>query len=137
MSELHILEVEINAEGGELAYIGVEGAGCGYRIAGPKAWGGSRSLAKLKIKKEDLAEYVKNYAPETRDLICQSELERIQQLEARVKDLESRLANLTTYASEMNMAFKESDFDRANEAWRSLNIDAQNKIESLEENYNG
>ncbi len=37
----HLLEIHRNAEGSKLAYMGVDGYDCSYRIAGPKAWGGS------------------------------------------------------------------------------------------------
>lgn len=66
---MNVLEVEKNAEGSVLAVMGREGANCGYRIAGPKAWGGSRSIAKLKISDKDLAEYINCYAPEVKKLI--------------------------------------------------------------------
>ncbi len=64
----HILEVEINAEGNKLAYLSpVDENGnpkSGYRIAGPKAWGGSKNIARLKISSDDLVTYIKIYAPE-------------------------------------------------------------------------
>ena len=66
----YLLEVEINADGNKLAYLGkgnkADGytdGGC-YRIAGPKAWGGSRNLARLEISDFDMAEFLKCYAPE-------------------------------------------------------------------------
>lgn len=65
----YLLEVEINAEGSKLAYLG-KGTkdgymddGC-YRIAGPKAWGGSRNIARLEISDHDMVEFIKCYAPE-------------------------------------------------------------------------
>ena len=61
---VYILEVEINAEGDPLAYLSVEGEASGYRIAGPKAWGGSSSVAKLKISEDDLVTFIKLDAPE-------------------------------------------------------------------------
>lgn len=65
---LHILEIEQNTEGSKLAYLSPADengdAQSGYRIAGPKAWGGSRNLAKLKISSRDLATYIKKYAPD-------------------------------------------------------------------------
>lgn len=60
----HVLEVEINAEGDKLAYLSPEGATGGYRIAGPKAWGGSRNLARLNVSDSDLERYVRGYAEE-------------------------------------------------------------------------
>jgi hypothetical protein len=59
-----ILDIEQNAEGNKLAYLSKEGAGSGLRIAGPKAWGGSRTLAQLKISEDDLVQFIKEYAPE-------------------------------------------------------------------------
>jgi len=66
--KLHLLEVERNGEGSTLAYLSPTDkdgtAKSGYRLAGPKAWGGSRSLAKLKVSSSDLVAYIKQYAPE-------------------------------------------------------------------------
>ncbi len=59
-----VLDIEINAEGSKLAYLSRDGAGCGFRIAGPKAWGGSRNIAKLKFSEDDLICFIKGYAPE-------------------------------------------------------------------------
>jgi len=64
---IHILDVERNAEGDVLACMGKEGDGCSYRIAGPKAWGGSRNIATLKISESDLVAYIKDYAPEVHE----------------------------------------------------------------------
>jgi hypothetical protein len=65
---LHILDLEQNAEGSKLAYLSPADEDgkpqSGYRIAGPKAWGGSRNLARLKITSSDLVTYIKQYAPE-------------------------------------------------------------------------
>jgi hypothetical protein len=64
---MYLLEVEINAEGNKVAYLGkgtkdgYTGGSC-YRIAGPKAWGGSRNIARLVISDSDLAEFIKCYA---------------------------------------------------------------------------
>jgi len=64
----HILDIEINAEGQKLAILSpTDESGdvqSGYRIAGPKAWGGSRNIARLKISTNDLARYIKEYAPD-------------------------------------------------------------------------
>lgn len=64
----HLLEVEINAEGDKLACLSpIDSDGnvqCGYRIAGPKAWGGSRNIARLTITTDDLVAYIKQYAPD-------------------------------------------------------------------------
>lgn len=64
----YILEVEINAEGAKLAYLSPTDENgntqCGYRIAGPKAWGGSRNIAKLKISSADLIHFITHYAPD-------------------------------------------------------------------------
>ncbi len=65
---LHILEIEKNAENSLLAILSPadenEKLKSGYRIAGPKAWGGSNNLATLKIDSEDLIIYITSYAPE-------------------------------------------------------------------------
>lgn len=63
-TDIFLLDVEVNAEGNKLAYLSKEGAGVGFRIAGPKAWGGSRNLARLKIQEDDLVRFIKEYAPE-------------------------------------------------------------------------
>ena len=73
--DIHILQIERNAEGSVLAYLsptdenGVQQDG--YRIAGPKAWGGSENIAKLKISEKDLITYIKKYAPD----ICKKLIE--------------------------------------------------------------
>ena len=59
-----ILEIEQNAEGYKLAYLSKEGSNSGFRIAGPKAWGGSKNLATLKISEADLIGFIKQYTPE-------------------------------------------------------------------------
>lgn len=59
-----ILEIERNAEGAILAYLSKEGAGGGRRITGPKAWGGSKNIAHLKIKEEDIVKFIKSDAPD-------------------------------------------------------------------------
>lgn len=64
---IHRLDIEINAEGSKLAYLHPTNdqgeIESGYRIAGPKAWGGSRNIARLKISDDDLITYIKEYAP--------------------------------------------------------------------------
>lgn len=64
---LFILEVEQNAEGSKLAYLSPADENgnpkSGYRIAGPKAWGGSSNLARLKVGSDDLITFIKDYAP--------------------------------------------------------------------------
>lgn len=66
--KLHLLEVEINAEGSKLAYLSpIDDEGkttVGYRISGPKALGGSKNIARLKIGTNDLVRYVMEYAPD-------------------------------------------------------------------------
>ena len=65
---IHYLQIELNAEGNKLAIMSPmddEGKiSGGYRIAGPKAWGGSRTLADIKISTHDLVCYIKEYAPD-------------------------------------------------------------------------
>jgi hypothetical protein len=65
---IHLLEIERNAEGDKLAIMSPKNkdgaAGSGYRIAGPKAWGGSHRLESIEIKTDDFVEYIKEYAPD-------------------------------------------------------------------------
>lgn len=72
---LHILEIEQNAEGSKLAYLSPADenghAQSGYRIAGPKAWGSSHNLARLKLSTNDLVTYIKKYAPDVMDALHQ------------------------------------------------------------------
>jgi hypothetical protein len=64
----HYLQIEQNKEGHKLAImspINDDGSmSSGFRIAGPKAWGGSNTLADIKISTNDLARYIKEYAPD-------------------------------------------------------------------------
>ena len=64
MNEQFILDIEVNAEGAKLAILKKIGEASGYRLAGPKAWGGSRNIATLKFKASDLVTFIKVYAPE-------------------------------------------------------------------------
>lgn len=66
---IFLLEIDINAEGDKIAYLGKEGARSTYRIAGPKAWGGKRNIALLKINEDDIVIFLKDYAPEIIDRI--------------------------------------------------------------------
>jgi hypothetical protein len=65
----HLLEIHRNAENSTLAYLSPLdeneelGSGC-YRIAGPKAWGGSKLITKIKIDSSDIVRYIKGYAPD-------------------------------------------------------------------------
>lgn len=69
----HLFEIHHNAEGSVLAYAGVVGDGVCYRIAGPKAWGGSRKLAEIEVRGEDLVEYIKMYAPDVLSALQQEQ----------------------------------------------------------------
>lgn len=69
----YTLEIAVNAEGNHLAYLGKTEASSTYRIAGPKAWGGKRDLATLKITESDLVEFIKSYAPEIIPLLNNTE----------------------------------------------------------------
>ena len=65
---IHYLQIELNAEGNKLAHISPldengETTG-GFRIAGPKAWGGSKTLADIKISTDDFVQYINEYAPD-------------------------------------------------------------------------
>lgn len=64
MSAIYELEVCKNAEGGTLAYMSKKGSGSGYRIAGPKAWGGSRTIVKIDISQRDMLAFIRGCAPE-------------------------------------------------------------------------
>lgn len=74
---LHRLEIERNAEGNKLALLSpVDDNGeitSGYRIAGPKAWGGSYNLARIDISSDDLAAYIKDYAPDVLAILQEAE----------------------------------------------------------------
>jgi len=63
----HLLEIDKNAEGNILAVMAPMNENgevdVGYRIAGPKAWGGSVNLARLFVSDNDLVRYIKEYAP--------------------------------------------------------------------------
>jgi hypothetical protein len=77
MKEL-ILDVSKNAEGGTLAILStLDKKGDrydGFRIAGPKAWGGSNNIASLKLTTDDLIDFIKGYTPEIiKELIPEQE----------------------------------------------------------------
>jgi hypothetical protein len=61
--EIYEIEICRNAEGGTLAYANLKGDSSGYRIAGPKGWGGTKILATIEISQHDLVEFIKSYAP--------------------------------------------------------------------------
>jgi len=65
---IHHLKIERNAEGNKLAIMSPlddKGeASWGFRIAGEKAWGGSTTLADIKISTDDLVRYIREYAPD-------------------------------------------------------------------------
>jgi len=54
---MHYLQIERNAEGHKLATMSPVdadgGMSSGFRIAGPKAWGGSATLADIKISTDE------------------------------------------------------------------------------------
>ena len=62
--KMHRLEIHKNSEGDTLAYMepANEDNG-GYRIAGPKGWGGTKEIASIEISENDLVAYIKDYAP--------------------------------------------------------------------------
>lgn len=74
----HLLEVEINAEGCKLAYLSPidenDKPKDGFRIAGPKAWGGSRNIARIKLNDADLVRYIRCYAPGVLSELIQGKL---------------------------------------------------------------
>lgn len=66
-----IFEIGVNAEGDQLCVANVEGDDCGYRISGPKAWGGMRTTAKLRISQPDMLRFITECCPELADLIAE------------------------------------------------------------------
>lgn len=70
----HYLQIERNMEGDKLAIMSpMDENGklsSGYRISGPKAWGGSETLADIKISTEDFVQYIKDYAPDVLKQLC-------------------------------------------------------------------
>lgn len=55
----HTLEILRNAEGGKLAYInGNTRNECGFRIAGPKGWGGTSKITGIEMDDSALIHYV-------------------------------------------------------------------------------
>ena len=68
MSRTHLFQIERNLEGAKVAYLSPLDAdgkmSHGYRIAGPKAWGGSTTLAEIEISTDSLVTYIKEYAPD-------------------------------------------------------------------------
>ena len=64
----HRFQIERNAEGSKLAYLSPvdedNKTQSGFRIAGPKAWGGSRTLAEIDLSTNDIVRYIKQYAPD-------------------------------------------------------------------------
>ena len=74
---IHYLQIVQNAEGSKLAIMSpMDGEGkvaSGFRIAGPKAWGGSKTLADIKINTNDFVRYIKEYAPDVLELLNQKE----------------------------------------------------------------
>lgn len=64
LKEIYELEIHRNAERSKLAFMSVKGEVGGYRIAGPKAWGGSTKLEEIEIRQGDLVEFVLSYAPQ-------------------------------------------------------------------------
>ena len=74
MSDLkatHTFEIYANAEGNKLclAYPSNDDS-CSYRIAGPKAWGGSSLIGRIEIRESDLVTYIKEYASHLAPLIA-------------------------------------------------------------------
>ena len=65
---IHHLQIRQNAEGSKLAIMSpIDDGGkasSGFRIAGPKAWGGSEMLADIKISTDDFVRYFKEYEPD-------------------------------------------------------------------------
>lgn len=91
MSDLkstHLFEIHINAEGDKLCLARPSNDDSGaYRIAGPKAWGGSRMVGDIEIRESDLVTYIKDYAPHLAPLIASNLTEQLQQ---RIAELEAK-----------------------------------------------
>jgi len=62
-NEIYEFEISRNREGDLLATAGVKGDSSSYRIAGPKAWGGSSRVASIEITQRDMVEFIRCYAP--------------------------------------------------------------------------
>jgi len=92
---LHMLEIEVNAEGNKLAYLSPTNekgeTQSGYRLAGPKAWGGSKNIARLKVSTSDIVRYIKEYAPdvltELTEMLCELKKESTNVMGAEAQDL--------------------------------------------------
>lgn len=67
-----LLEIEVNAEGDKLAYLFNMSNEEGQRIAGPKAWGGSRNIARFEFSADNLITFIKECAPAIIPLLTES-----------------------------------------------------------------
>lgn len=74
----HRLEINKNAEGSKLGImfpVNEEGdISSGYRISGPKAWGGSQLIDFIEIESNDLVTYIKEYAPDVLRALTEGKL---------------------------------------------------------------
>lgn len=61
-----LLEVGVLPDGRKIAYASAKGARHGFRIAGPKAYGGVRNLATLEFSEADLLAFIDTCAPHLR-----------------------------------------------------------------------
>lgn len=93
-NKLYILEIEQNAEGSKLAYLSPTDKDgkmkSGFRIAGPKAWGGSRTLAKLKLDSNDLLRFMNNYAPEVLKELKKEAINKLKKIASIIDDVDNR-----------------------------------------------
>lgn len=102
MSDLratHIFEIRINAEGDKLCLANPSNDDSGaYRIAGPKAWGGSSLVEDIEIRESNLVTYIKDYAPHLAPIIASDLIEQqqaeIDALKAHVEQLHAALRHL-------------------------------------------
>lgn len=71
----HRFEIHRNAEGNKLAYLSpVDDNGetkSGWRISGPKAWGGSKLLAEIDVDDDEIVKYIRRYAKHLIPLITE------------------------------------------------------------------
>lgn len=74
----HQFDIDVNAERNALIVAvplkkNKEVGDCGYRIAGPKAWGGYSNIARFHITETPLVNFVKKYAPDVLEALKNGE----------------------------------------------------------------
>ena len=95
----HTLQIHMNAEGDKLCLANPSNDdSSSYRIAGPKAWGGSSLIEDIEIRESDLVTYIKEYAPHLAPLIASNLIEQLQQ---RVVELEAQVPKWVSVEDEL------------------------------------